>query len=98
MNMLASAGINPNDSDIEFEPEDECRYKKNKPRSGPSPKASAEDAESMNALVARRKRHQLSSEQPTVCCFQSVSINGRHCMKHVASQKSCYQLMSMEEK
>ena len=28
MNMLASAGINPNDSDIEFEPEDERRYKK----------------------------------------------------------------------
>ena len=28
MYMLASAGINPNDSDIEFEPEDERRYKK----------------------------------------------------------------------
>ena len=27
MHMLASAGINPNDSDIEFEPEDERRYK-----------------------------------------------------------------------
>ena len=28
MHMLASAGINPNDSDIEFEPEDKRRYKK----------------------------------------------------------------------
>ena len=28
MHMLASAGINPNDSDIEFEPEGERRYKK----------------------------------------------------------------------
>ena len=28
MHMPASAGINPNDSDIEFEPEDERRYKK----------------------------------------------------------------------
>ena len=28
MHMIASAGLNPNDSDIEFEPEDERRYKK----------------------------------------------------------------------
>ena len=28
MHMLASAGINPNDSDIEFDPDDEKRYKK----------------------------------------------------------------------
>ena len=28
MHMLASTGINPNDSDIEFEPEDKRRYKK----------------------------------------------------------------------
>ena len=28
MHMLASAGINPNDSDIEFTSDDEKRYKK----------------------------------------------------------------------
>ena len=28
MHMLASAGINPNDSDIEFASEDEKRYRK----------------------------------------------------------------------
>ena len=28
MHMLASTGINPNDSDIEFEPDDERRYRK----------------------------------------------------------------------
>ena len=28
MHMLVSAGINPNDSDIEFDPDDEKRYKK----------------------------------------------------------------------
>ena len=28
MHMLESTGINPNDSDIEFEPEDKRRYKK----------------------------------------------------------------------
>ena len=28
MNILASADINPNNGDIEFEPEDERRYKK----------------------------------------------------------------------
>ena len=33
---------------------------RNKPRSGPSPKASAEDAESMSSLVAKLKRPPLS--------------------------------------
>ena len=28
MHMLASAGINPNNSDIEFEPDDKRRYRK----------------------------------------------------------------------
>ena len=28
MHMIASAGLNPNDSDIEFEPDNERRYRK----------------------------------------------------------------------
>ena len=67
-------------------------------RNGVNPKASVENAESMSSLVAKQRRPQLSSEQPTVCCFQSVSTNGRHCTERVASQKLFYQLMSTEEK
>ena len=61
MHMLASAGINPADSDIEFTSEDEKRYKKNRQRNGANPKASAEErAESKSSRVAIEWQPRLS--------------------------------------
>ena len=49
MHMLASTGINPNDSDIEFKPGDEKRYQK-KPESGLRARASVRDAKSLRLV------------------------------------------------
>ena len=75
--MIVSARLNPEDSDIEFDLNNEHRYRK-QAKNGVNPEASAEDAESTSSQVSKQRRPQLSSVQPTVCYTQSSLINGRH--------------------